>query len=109
MTTTPCRLAGTPREHQCAAVSQKRLGSRTLGQVMGLQARTGQRAVGWLGSGQTLGRIQRDREMGTGLWFPQHGRLSLSIAWSIRLMPDVTIACPLTISHGWLTQQSCIM
>lgn len=90
-------------------VSQKRLGSCTLGRVTGLQARTGQRAVGWRESGQALDRIQRDCEMGTGLWFPQHGSLSLSTLWSIRLMPDVTIACPLSISHGWLTQQSCIM
>lgn len=47
--------------------------------------------------------------MGAGLWFPRHGRLSLSTVWHMRLVPDVTIARPLTISHGWLTQHSCIM
>lgn len=50
--------------------------------------------MGWLGSGQ----IQRDRETRTEVWFPQHGRLSLTTVWGMWLLPDVTTACPLTIS-----------
>lgn len=101
----PCQLVGSPEERQGAPVLQKRLESCTLCPVRGLQAGTGQRAVGWLAFGQ----IQRDHEMGSGLWFLRHGRLSLSTVWSMRLLPDVTIACPLTISHGWLTQHSSLM
>lgn len=96
----PCPLVGTPGEHQCGPSVTEETGKPRPepGEGPASQDRTEGLAGIWPDS---EGQRNGDRAVVPTAWW--------AVTQHLWLLPDVTRACPLTVSHGWLTQQSSTM